>query len=274
MNLPIRYYGGKGGMYKQIIQWFPDRSKYKTYIEPFGGSYSIGFNANLTDKQEIYNDKEKNVYTLFKVLVDDKKFEEFKRRCDLVFYMEDFRKECKDKLKKDKFEDDIDRAFCFFYSNRTSHNSIGGFSKSTCIRRGMSKSVSDMLSSIDGLLEVHNRLSTVTVVNRDAIDLINEYDRDNAFFYCDPPYEWSTRTTARYECDMSVDEHYNFVRAIVHRKAKFLVSGYNCDTYCYLEENGFKRVDFVVNTIDGNAVPKEKTESLWMNYDKSKDNLF
>ena len=34
-----------------------------------------------------------------------------------------------------------------------------------------------------------------------------------------------------------------------------------------LEENGFTKVEFNVNTIDGNRKPKTKTETLWRNYD-------
>jgi len=42
MNAPIKYFGGKGTMFNEIIKYFPDPSTYNTYIEPFGGSYSIG----------------------------------------------------------------------------------------------------------------------------------------------------------------------------------------------------------------------------------------
>ena len=39
---PIKYYGGKGNMIKEIIKYIPNNDKLTTYIEPFGGSYSIG----------------------------------------------------------------------------------------------------------------------------------------------------------------------------------------------------------------------------------------
>ena len=273
MNSPIRYFGGKGGMYGDIVKWFPDRNSYKTYIEPFAGAYNIGFKYDLTGKEEIYNDIEKNVYSLFKILSDETMFVEFKKKCDLVYYMEDYRKECRENLKRDDLSM-VERAFYFFYSNRTSHNSIGGFSKSNSIRRGMSKSVSDMLATIDGLLDVHHRLSTVIVLNRDAMELMSCYDRKDVFMYCDPPYEWSTRTITRYDCDMQSDDHEKLIDILIAGKAKYLVSGYNCELYSRLDKNGFKRIDFNVNTIDGNGVQKTKTESLWMNYDKNKEGLF
>lgn len=60
---PIRYFGSKGTFYKKLLEYFPDPNSYNMYIEPFGGSYTMGLTATLPDKVcEIYNDKEK-MYT-------------------------------------------------------------------------------------------------------------------------------------------------------------------------------------------------------------------
>lgn len=93
MKAPIKYYGGKGTMYNRILEHFPPAGSYRTYIEPFGGSYAIGLNMPYVPPVEIYNDLEKNVYSLFKVLSDGALFDEFKNRCDLAFYSADLRKE-------------------------------------------------------------------------------------------------------------------------------------------------------------------------------------
>ena len=45
----------------------------------------------------------------------------------------------------------------------------------------MSKSVSDFLSAIDRLDEIHDRLSKVIVTNCDGIDLIEKYNTENVF---------------------------------------------------------------------------------------------
>ena len=36
--------------------------------------------------------------------------------------------------------------------------------------------------------ECSRRLADVVVENKDCVDLIRQYDREDAFFYCDPPY--------------------------------------------------------------------------------------
>lgn len=263
MNTPIKYFGGKGTMYKQIISQFPEQNMYNTYIEPFGGSYSIGLKCESTPI-EIYNDLDKNVYSLYKVISDIELFKEFKSKCDLIPYSDDLRKEFKENLKH-KISI-LDRAFYFFYVNRTSHNGIGGFSVNTVVRRNMSKSISDYLSCIDRLPELHQRISKLIVLNTDGISIIEKYNRDNVFIYCDPPYEQSVRGITRYNVDMDRDTHLRFIDTVINSNAKILISGYDCDIYDILLENGFSKIKFEVKTIDGNRKPKTKIETLWKNY--------
>ena len=45
-----------------------------------------------------------------------------------------------------------------------------------------------MLSCIDRLPELHQRLSRVIVTNKDGIDLVKKYNTENTFLYLDPPY--------------------------------------------------------------------------------------
>lgn len=266
MNSPIRYYGGKGMMFKEIIKHFPNPDTYEIYVEPFGGSYSIGLKKPPA-KAEIYNDLEKNVYSLFKVLSDEDLFKRFKFRCDMALYNDDIRRENMLRLKDPNISLE-DRAFFFFYVNRTSHNGHGGFSMNTSIRRSMSKAVSDFLSCIDRLPELHERLSKVIVSNMDGVKLIEKYkDRSDVLIYCDPPYEQTTRGSARYETDMDTDHHNRFLDAVIESKSKIIISGYECELYNRLVDNGFEMIQFQVNTVDTKFNPKTKVETLWKNYD-------
>ena len=84
--------------------------------------------------------------------------------------------------------------------------------------------------------------------------------------YADPPYEQSTRTSARYDVDMNRDKHIEFLDTVIKSKSKILISGYDCELYDPLEENGFKKIAFNVNTVTGKREPKVKVETLWRNY--------
>lgn len=273
MNPPIRYFGGKNGMASKILKYFPKEGSYDTYIEPFGGSFGVALHNTNIPPIEIYNDLDNNVYSLFRTLVDKEMFAEFQKLSDLIIYSEKVRKAFKQDLKEIPFNEDdklsiVHRAFKFFYVNRTSRNGIGGFSINTCIRRNMSKSCSDMLSTIEGLPKLHDRLSKVIVTNQDGIKLISKYSqREDTFIYADPPYHQSTRTETRYNVDMNDDEQERFIDECVNAKCKILISGYDCDAYKRLEENGFIKIKFIVHTMSGNRkTKKDKVEYLWMNY--------
>ena len=65
MNSIIRYFGGKNGMAKNILEYFPNKGSYNTYIEPFGGSFGVALHNPNIPTNEIYNDLDHNVYSLF-----------------------------------------------------------------------------------------------------------------------------------------------------------------------------------------------------------------
>lgn len=263
MKSPIRYFGGKGGMFKEIFAYFPEDTSYKIYLEPYGGSAAMLLSRPL-GHVEIYNDIYENVHCLFKCLSDKILFDKFKEKCDLALYSAQLRIEYKEKL-KEKDISIIDRAYYFWYINRTSRNGIGGFSTNCYIRRNMSKATSDFLSCIDRMLELHDRLSAVIIENRDAIELIERYNESNVFMYLDPPYHHDTRGNTRYVHDYTDEQHEKFIDVVLESNAKILISGYACATYNRLEPK-FKKIDFTVNTIDGNFEKKVKVESLWKNY--------
>lgn len=260
VNPPIKYFGGKGTMFKKIIEHFPDG--YEVYVEPFGGSYSVGL-KKPDCPIEIYNDLEKNVYSLYKVIADEEMYGRFKFKADLHPYSEDLRKEYRLKLDEDLTIED--RAFYFFYVNRTSHNGIGGLSTNGVVRRNMAKHVSDYLSVVDRLEELHHKLSRLTILNRDGIDVIKKYDFENVFMYCDPPYHHDTRTETRYQQDMDNETQIRFLETVNESKAKILISGYKNDVYDeYLKD--WTEVSFDVNIMTGSYKKKTKTEVLWKNY--------
>lgn len=267
MKAPIRYYGGKGnGMAQKIISYFPKDESIKNYIEPFGGSGAVLFNLPKPYPIEIYNDLEENVYSLFKVLTDKELFFEFKQKCDLTFFSEQLNREYKEKLKL-KDISLLDRAFMYFYVNRSSYSGVGTFTSSTSIRRNMCKQVSDYLSTVDNLYNVHDRISKVVIHNRDALNLIEKFDKKNTVMYLDPPYHHDTRTGARYKVDMDDEQHKKMIQLLIDIKEAYVIlSGYDNEGYGVLEKNGWNKYSFDVKTQTGKRIPKTKKEFLWTNY--------
>lgn len=264
MRSPLKYFGGKNNMINKIIPHFPKDNEYKIYLEPYGGSAAILLSRSLNSHAEIYNDIYENVYSLFKCISDKTLFEEFRNKCELSLYSAQFRKEYKEKL-KEKGLSILDRAFFFWYVNRTSFNGVGGWTANCYIRRKMSKSTSDFLSAIERLPELHDRLSSVIIENKDAIDLIETYDKSDVFMYLDPPYHQDTRGATRYIHDYTNEQHEKFIDSVLKSKAKILISGYECKAYKRLEPI-FTKIKFDVKTMSGDYKKKISTEVLWKNY--------
>lgn len=272
MNAPIRYFGGKGGMLTKLLSYFPDPSLYDTFVDAYGGSGTVLLNKPLT-KVEIFNDLNRNVYALFKVLVDPVMFAEFKRRAELALYDEATCFEYRHRLDREELPV-VDRAFMFWYVGRTKRaGGHGGFIINPTVRRRMSKSTSDFLSSIENLKPLHERLSSVIIRNCDALELIKWADRPRTFIYCDPPYHQETRTSTRYETDADAEHHARLVEVLDRvRRAYVVVSGYEHPIYDGL--HGWHKEQFNVNMVTSTNVPKVKTETIWRNFEPTMLPLF
>lgn len=82
------------------------------------------------------------------------------------------------------------------------------------------------------------------------------------FFYCDPPYLFSTRTNKRryYAYDWGEDQHERFLSMAAGIEAPVMISHYRCDLYD-LKLKEWNRVDFNAMTRGGLRV-----ESIYFNY--------
>jgi len=265
----IKSFGGKGsnGFLKEIYQLFP--KEYNSFIEPFCGSAVVALNIQKEKCSVIINDLNKNIYSIFTVLQDKDLFFQLKEKLDIIFYSEDIFKESLELLKTDLSL--LDRAYHFFIVNRMSYSGNNkSFGKNMCIRRGVSKSVSDLLSTIDGLTEIHEKIQQFLILNRDGTELIEHYGQNEDYFmFLDPPYTWDTRTSTRYAVDFTPEQQEHLMDVLINSKAKILLCGYNNPLYeeRLVQENRWQRYDYQINTVTGTNSKKSKIESLWRNYE-------
>ena len=258
LNSPIQYYGGKTYMTDTLIKHFP--KSYRLYVEGFGGGASLLLNKPETPV-EIYNDLDKNVYSLFKVISNGEALKTLQRKLYIAPYSHDLYDEAKEKLQEELSVED--RAYYFFYLSRTSFNGIGGFSCNPLVRRGCSKSISTYFGAIDNLEAIWSRIQHAVIENRDIFELIDKYDSDDTFLYLDPPYVQSTRLSSqRYREEFEDNLHAKLVDRLLCIKGKVLLSGYDTPIYDRLVENGWNKFEFHPEQY-GN---EDATEVLWYNY--------
>ncbi|MBR2526150.1 DNA adenine methylase [bacterium] len=207
----INWVGGKRLLRKTIAPLIP--KDIKSYIEPFGGGGWVLFYKDRWADLEIYNDLDGRLVNLFRIVkYHPNAFkEEYKYLLgsrDMFF-----------QFLNGTFITDIQKAVQFYFIITRSFggkgSSFGTVKKSS---GGASKSQKNVLDKIDA---IHERLDKVMIENRDFETLIKQYDFEDAFFYCDPPYSQG----CGYDVTSTKDFDHERLRDVLGNiKGRFLLS--------------------------------------------------
>ena len=163
------------------------------------------------------------------------------------------------------FFTDIQKAVQFYFLITRSFggkgSSFGTVKKSS---GGASKSQKNVLDKVDA---IHERLDKVMIENRDFEKLIKQYDFENAFFYCDPPYSKG----CGYEVTSKEDFDHERLREILGNiKGRFLLSYDDSpkirELYKGFEMIAIERQNGINNRQGDNRLNKVFKELLIANY--------
>ena len=286
IKTPVSWMGNKTSILHILYALFP--LNYDRYIEPFGGSGAVLLGKKKPDKFEVYNDYNHNLVNLFRCMRDrpmafikELGFYPLNSRDDFNAIKEFFKQEkfidkylneelalTKIILPDPKAEEvielyskmkndyDLRRAVMFLKLLRYSYSSGG---KSFACQPF---SVASLFQLIE---QVGKRLANAVIENQDFEVLIKHYDRENSFFYCDPPYYSSEDV---YQCGFTWDDHLRLKNTLSNAKGKWLVSYNDCTEIRNLYEGyaffDFKRIHSMVQKYDAG---REFPELLIANYD-------
>lgn len=207
----IPWIGGKTFLARKITECFPD--KIGRYVEVFGGGGSVLFAADSHAPMEVYNDINGDLVNLFRCLKYHK--DELIRQIEGDLISRETFENYKNFLKCDGFTD-IQRAAMFYYILRVSFGA-------NCAAYGpQNKSIST--ARFD---DISRRLERVNIENRDFEDLIKQYDKKSALFYCDPPYHCSEK---RYAAKFDECDHLRLRNCLENISGKFVIT-YNDDDF-------------------------------------------
>ncbi len=249
MNSFIAWVGGKKALRKLIYTMFP--VQFDRYIEVFGGGGWVLFGKppNLKRKLEVYNDYNSNLANLFYCVKNRtcafllelgflpiNSRDEFsiirtfleKQEPDTTFLQEELTlaeqnlsppdyEEIRTILLENAQMTDVKRAAAFFKLIRYSYGS-------GCTSFGCQPF--DVRKCFDAIWQASHRLSETVIENKDFEALIRQYDRDSAFFYCDPPYY---ETEGHYEVVFRKEDHMRLRDTLKACRGKWMVSYNDCD---------------------------------------------
>ncbi|MFA7334821.1 MAG: DNA adenine methylase [Kiritimatiellia bacterium] len=177
-NSPISYFGGKYRLSKRIIPLIP---KHTCYVEPFCGAAWVLFKKEPS-KHEVINDLDNELVNFWRVIQNHiQPFLEYFKYAVISRKMFDL-----ENRKDPSTLTDLQRAVRYYYLQRLT---FAGKSAGRIFAAGPSRPTNlNLLTLEESIIQVHWRLSQVTIENLDACKCIQKYDRPDTFHYVDPPY--------------------------------------------------------------------------------------
>lgn len=204
---PISRMGGKSKLRKKIIDMIPEHN---CYIELFFGAGWVYFGKEPS-KVEVINDIDKELINLFKMI----KYHapEIERQLEYEFSGRDVFEEYKNYTLE--YLTEIHRAVRFLYLISQSFAGKGkDFGYGTTSRPKPQIFYKNVLD------ELGERLRNTYVENLSFEKIIDKYDREYSFFFCDPPYF----ETCGYGNEFGEKEHLLLRDKLKEIKGKFLLT--------------------------------------------------
>jgi DNA adenine methylase len=249
---PVSWLGGKARLAPKIIEYFPP---HQTYCEVFGGSGAVLL-AKERSKIEVYNDIDRELVNLFRVLRDARLFKKLCRSLDATLYAR-----AEFELARQDSEDVVESARRFMVRQRQSFSGKGArWSYSVeesavgirCWRKGVAC-----------LPAVHRRFKDVQIECDDWRTVMSRYDSPETLYFLDPPYHPDTRVGGGYRHELTHRDHRAIVDCVLAMRGMIILSGYDHETYKPLERTGWQRVDYHVRT-HASDYRARRVESIWL----------
>ncbi|MCP4747287.1 MAG: DNA adenine methylase [Desulfobacteraceae bacterium] len=217
MNSPLSYIGGKSKLANTIIGMAPE---HKSYCEVFSGAAWVFFKKEPS-RYEFINDLDGNLICFYRVLQNH--LEEFLKQFKFLLCSRQLFKEFKDQQQAGGLTD-IQRAARYYYLQRMC---FSGRVKGRTYGAGVThKPRINLLRMEENLSEIHLRLAQVTIENLTYQKFIATYDREETFFYCDPPYY----KAPYYKHNFNLEDFEQLAATLKDIKGKFILSINDHDT--------------------------------------------
>jgi DNA adenine methylase len=256
----LKYPGSKNQIADKIISLFPDEYRKMTYMEPFFGSGTVFF-RKAPSTVETINDIDGDVYNFFLQIRNSS--DELSRLIENTPWS---RQEYEESYTKTGSDIENARRFLirFWFAIGAKSYCRTGWRHNIKGNNGNIASFGELPSLIK---QASYRLrpktgNVVQIENRDALFLIEKYNRKEVLMYLDPPYVLNTRKNKKiYKHEMSDEDHVRLCDLINKSSAKIILSGYQNSIY----ENrlrGFRRTEIQSYDEKGN----KRMEVLWANF--------
>ncbi len=266
--------GGKGWLAQKIADRLPRKS---CYVEPFAGAAAMLL-ALPPSPVEVLNDRNRDLIGFYRVMQDNRLRTDLLDRLQWTPYARDEYARALDLLNSSE-DDPITRAWAFFLVSNASFSG-GGQSGLTEKRFATSTQRSQgrrMNYHIEGLPALAQRLKNVVIENRDAINLLDQYDSPDTLFFLDPPYYPDTRNIHHERSrgtyaggEMDAVQHLELLAMCRQLKGFVALCGYAHDDYDdALLSAGWETLSFhrkALSSLHRDTDQSQREERVWINH--------
>ncbi|MBY0244194.1 MAG: DNA adenine methylase [Sphingobacteriaceae bacterium] len=262
MKTCIKYWGGKQQLADRVIAAMP---RHHCYVEPFFGGGAVFFKKQPA-KVEIINDLNDNMVNFYRVVKKD--FDPLKDEVDVTLYSEYQYKLAKDIWKDGNGHTNVSRAWSVFVMSHQSFSGNLGASWAYSDSTNQALRFDNVRKTFD--TRYMKRLEQTQIFCRDALNVIENTDSKDTFFFVDPPYYNS-------ECGhydgYSLEDFENLLKLLSKVEGKFLLTSYPSEILAkYTEENGWLTINHEMNLSASTKGGATKTEVFTMNYKPNYEN--
>lgn len=256
---PFPYLGSKSRLAPKIIDLLPDHTH---YVEPYAGSLSVLL-AKPRSVAETINDRDGSIANLWRVIRDHPAELEQAMRLTPHSHEEYYAA-----VAEPKSDDPVEwarRTLTKLWQGTTRTTQHGGMWAKYVTYQPRSISFPEQMARMaDRVQPVADRLSGVSIDQRDALKMIQKYGRSKStLLYLDPPYLPRTRSGSSYPYDMTEEDHENLLDVITGIPAKVILSGYRSSLYDAALED-WERHEYPAFA-GGRGTPMAKrTETVWV----------
>lgn len=198
----------------------------------------------------------------YRVLKRAKTFEQLADEIDLTLYSEWQYKQAKELWKVGMDKDKVLRAWAVFV---LSHQSFSGNLGSSWAHSS-TKNQADYFQRVKQNFDERyvRRLEHVQIFCRDALNVVENMDDSDTFFFLDPPY---IDTNLGHYDGYTKDDYVALLERLSSLKGRFLLTTFPTDVLAqYSADNGWITINNVMHLSASVKAGKTKTEVFTMNY--------
>ena len=234
---------------------------FRGYAEVFPGSAAVFFKKKPSPF-EVLNDKNGNVANFYKAM--QLRFDELHDMIKSTLHDEYTHSTAADIYRNFNIHSELDRAWAFWVLCNSSYSaSLSAGFQYVKNKTDNWSPATRVKNKRDLFKHYRKRLESVTILNRDAIDIIKIYDGSDIVFYCDPPYVGANQG---HYSGYSQSDFCDLLEALSVTKSKFILSSYPNDILSeYISEfNWTSEIHNKRLGVMGNS--KRKNEVLTYNF--------